>query len=212
MTSAENLNEPNFGVHFTKVLVVSCSPRKDGNTELLLEEAAKGVSDAGADVEFIRISELRIHPCLECLACHKDGRCVVDDDMQVLYPKLVNMHAIILGSPIFFMSIPAQGKAFIDRCQPFWAMKYLLGKELVPKERTTRKGAFIFVGGTKLSHLFEGAIWVVKSFFKVIEVEYEDELLFRGIDEEGEVLRHLDALKLSYELGRRIVSSVRGRR
>jgi len=190
-----------------KVLVVSCSPRKGGNTELLLEEAAKGALDSGADVEFIRISELSIQPCLECLSCHKDGRCIVNDDMQVLYPKLVDMHAIILGSPIFFMGIPAQGKAFIDRCQPFWAMKYLLGREVAPKGETPRKGAFICVGGMKLAYLFEGAIRVVKAFFKVIEVKYEYELLFEGIDEKGEILRHPKALKVSYELGVRIAKS-----
>jgi len=188
-----------------KVLIISCSPRKNGNTELLVKETLKGASDAGADVEFLRLQESKIQPCIECLSCHKAGKCVINDDMQMFYPKLINMDAIILGSPIFFMSIPAQGKAVIDRCQPFWAMKYLLKKEFISKERIPRKGVFISVGGTNLTHLFDGAIRVVKSFFNVIEVEYQEEVLLRGIDGKGEILKHPEALKLSYDLGTRII-------
>ncbi len=189
-----------------KVLIISCSPRKNGNTELLLKEAFKGASNAKADVEFFRLQEFKIHPCLECLSCHKSGKCVLNDDMQMLYSKLINMDAIILVSPIFFMNISAQGKAFIDRCQPFWAMKYLLKKEIILKEKIPRKGAFVSVGGTKLTHLFDGAIKVVKSFFKVMEVKYQDELLIKGIDQNGEILKHPEVLELSYKLGQRITN------
>lgn len=191
-----------------RVLVVSCSPRKNGNTELLLNESFKGALDAGADVKFVRLEEFKIQPCLECLSCHKTGRCVVNDDMQILYPELINMDAIVLGSPVFFMSIPAKGKAFIDRCQPFWAMKYLLKRSFIPKEKTPRKGAFICVGGTELTHLFYGAIRVVKSFFKVIEVDYQEELLLKGVDKKGDILDHPEALKYSYELGARVAKSL----
>jgi multimeric flavodoxin WrbA len=187
-----------------KVLVVSCSPRKNGNTELLLKEAVKGTVDAGADVDFMRLREFNILPCVECLSCHKDGKCVIEDDMQMFYPKLIDMDAIILGSPMFFMGITAWGKAFMDRCQPFWAMKYLLKWEFIPKERMPRRGAFISVGGTKLTHLFDGATRVVKSFFKVTEVEYQNELLLKEIDKKGEILKHPEALELSYKLGARI--------
>ena len=183
------------------MLVVSCSPRKDGNTEILLRECEKGARDSGAEVEFVRLSELEIRPCAECLACHRDGRCVVDDDMQALYPKLADMDAVVLGSPMFFMGITAWGKAFIDRCQPFWAMKYLLGKEFVPREKVPRRGAFVSVGGTRFGNLFDGAVNVVRALFAVLEVRYEDELLIGGVDRKGEILEHPEALKRSYELG-----------
>jgi len=115
-----------------KLLAISCSPRRDGNTELMLKEATRGASEAGAEVEFIRLRDLEISSCLECLSCHKDGRCVVRDDMQTLYPKLIEMDGLIFGSPIFFMGITAWGKAFVDRCQPFWAMKYVLKRGFLP--------------------------------------------------------------------------------
>ena len=105
------------------------------------------------------------------------------------------------------MSVSAQAKAFIDRCQPFWAMKYLSKTEFIPKEKIPRRGAFISVGGTKYSHLFECPVKIVKTFFNVIEVEYQDELLLRGIDEKGAILKQPDALKRAYELGVRIAKA-----
>lgn len=174
---------------------------------MLLKEAKRGASDAGADVEFVRLHDLNIEPCRECRLCHRDGKCVVKDDMQNLYPKLINLDAMILGSPIFFMGVPAHAKAFIDRCQPFWVMKYLLKQKFIPEEKSPRKGAFISVGGTRLNHLFDGAVRVVKSFFAVTEIEYHDEILLKGIDQEGEILEHPEALKRSYELGNRLVKS-----
>lgn len=192
-----------------KMLVISCSPRKNGNTELLLKEAIRGASNEGAEAEFVRLQELDIKPCRECLSCHTDGKCVVNDDMQKFYDKLINMDAIILGSPIFFMGIPAQGKAFIDRCQPFWAMKYLLRQQFFPKEKSPRKGAFISVGGRAEKNNFGPAVSVVKSFFAVTEVEYKDEILLGGIDAEGQILKHPEALKQSYDLGAGLVRCAR---
>ncbi len=83
-------------------------------------------------------------------------------------------------------------------------MKYLLKEKFIPKEKISRKGAFISVGGTKLSYLFDGTIRIVKSFFKVIEVEYQEGLLLKGIDQKGEILKHPQVLKLGYELGTRM--------
>lgn len=188
-----------------QVLVISCSPRENGNTELLLKEASRGASDAGANVEFVRLQEFNIEPCRECRLCHRDGKCVVKDDMQNLYPKLINLDTMILGSPIFFMGVPAHAKAFIDRCQPFWVMKYQLKQKFIPEEKLPRKGAFISVGGTRLNRLFDGAVRVVKSFFIVNEIEYHDEILLEGTDKKGGILEHPEGLKRSYELGNRIV-------
>ena len=187
-----------------KLLAISCSPRRDGNTELMLKEATRGASEAGAEVEFIRLRDLEISSCLECLSCHKDGRCVVRDDMQTLYPKLIEMDGLIFGSPIFFMGITAWGKAFVDRCQPFWAMKYVLKRGFLPPGKR-RVGAFLSVGGTRYKFLFDGPRRVVKSLFQVLEVSYEDEVLARGVDLKGEILKHPGVLKEAYEVGSRLI-------
>ncbi|MEK7827970.1 MAG: flavodoxin family protein, partial [Thermodesulfobacteriota bacterium] len=82
-----------------KVLGLFGSPRKGGNTDLLLEEALKGAAAEGAAVEGIHLSDCRITPCRECLGCFKGGVCVIADEMQGIYPRLLEADIIILASP-----------------------------------------------------------------------------------------------------------------
>ncbi len=188
-----------------KILAVSCSPRKEGNTETMLKEAAQGALSAGAGVEFIRLQDMAIEPCRECMACSRTGRCVIDDDMQALQRKLIEMDGIIMAAPMFFMGIPARGKAFIDRCQPFWAAKYVLSESLVAGGKEGRKGLFLSVGGTEFKHLFDGALKVVKSMFSVIDVEHCGDVLLRKVDEKGDILKHPDVMAKCRELGAGLV-------
>ena len=189
------------------VLIISFSPRRDGNTELLLKEVGTGAVEAGAEVEFVRLQDLKIEPCRECDGCHTTGSCVVDDDTKGLYSKLLETDSLVIGAPIFFMGLPAHGKAFIDRCQPLWAKKHLLKEELVPADkRPARRGYFISVGATKYEHLFDGAIRVIKAFFAVLEIEYAGDLLLKSVDEKGEVLAHPDMLARAREIGTRAAS------
>ena len=109
-----------------KVLGIAGSPRRGGNTDLLLEQAMVGAKSVGAETETIVLSKLSIEPCRHCDGCLAEGQCVIDDDMQSIYPKLRQADRIILASPMFFMGITAQAKAMIDRCQALWAIKYVL--------------------------------------------------------------------------------------
>ena len=84
-----------------KVLGLFGSPRKGGNTDLLLDEALNGAAAEGATVEGIHLSDCRITPCVGCLGCFRDGACVIADEMQQLYPRLLEADIIILASPIF---------------------------------------------------------------------------------------------------------------
>lgn len=101
-----------------KVLAMSCSPRKSGNTEILLNEALDGAKAEGAEVELYRISGKNILPCDGCWTCMKEGQCHIKDDMQELYEKLLAADGIILGTPIYFYGMTAQAKTFIDRTMP----------------------------------------------------------------------------------------------
>src|SRR3989339_1579099 len=103
-----------------KVLALSGSPRKKGNTETLLRAVLKGVTAAGGEVQLIRLYDLRIQPCIACGGCDKTGECVLEDDMQELYPKILAVPRGILASPIYFYGITAQAKGFVDRCQALW--------------------------------------------------------------------------------------------
>jgi multimeric flavodoxin WrbA len=193
-----------------KVLGLSGSPRKGGNTELLLEEALKGAAMEGAEVDRIRLAEYNITPCKECLACFQDGSCIIADEMQEIYPRLVEADIIILASPIFFYGVTAWAKALIDRAQALWARKYILKDPSFAKEGKKRKGFFISVGGTKGQRVFEGAILTAKYFFDVLNAKYVGELLFREVDAKGDILKHPEALQQAFEAGRRLVSDRNG--
>ena len=118
-----------------KVLGLYGSPRRGGNTELLLDEALKGAAGQGARAEGIHLCDFRITPCKECLSCFNDGACVIADDMQGIYPRLLEADIVILASPIFFYGITAWAKALVDRCQALWARKYVLHDPLLAGEK-----------------------------------------------------------------------------
>jgi len=183
-----------------KVLGIMGSPRIKGNTDLLLDEALKGAQSQGVHVEKVIVDKLNISPCREYYGCLKDGNCVIRDDMDSIYPKLLEADRIIIASPSFFYGLTSQLKALIDRSQPLWDRKYIL-KNLPD---SAKKGVLICVGATKGEKLFCGSILTVKYFFKSIGVEYSDELLIRGVDKKGEIKEHPTALSEAYELGRRL--------
>ncbi|MFP4641582.1 MAG: flavodoxin family protein [Dehalococcoidia bacterium] len=185
-----------------KVLGIMGSPRKKGNTDLLLDEALKGASSMGAEVEKIVPDKLNIEPCREYYGCLRDGNCVIQDDMDEIYPKLLEYNVIIVASPMFFYGVTAQVKALIDRCQALWARKHVLKQDFPDG---TRKGVFIGVGATKGKNLFEGSILTMKYFFNAIGVKYADELLVWSVDKKGEIREHPSALPDAVELGKRVV-------
>lgn len=191
-----------------KVLGLFGSPRKGGNTEILLEEALKGAEKAGAEIERLYLTDLDVTPCRECHGCDETGTCVILDDMQKVYPKLLEADLIILASPIFFYGVTAWAKALIDRSQALWAKKYLVNDPSMGKGGKRRKGFFISVAATKGQKVFEGAILTVKYFFDALNTEYTGELLYRGVDGKGEILKHPKALEQAREAGRKLVLTV----
>jgi multimeric flavodoxin WrbA len=193
-----------------KVLGLFGSPRRGGNTDLLLEEALKGAQTEGAEVERLHLTDFNIIPCRECLECFNDGKCIILDDMQKIYPKLLRADIIILASPIFFYGVTGWAKALIDRCQALWSRKYILKDECLGRKGKRRKGFFISVGGTKGKRVFQGAILTVKYFLDVLNAEYVGELVLREVDAKGDILKHPEALEQAFEVGRRLVLGQRG--
>ena len=187
-----------------KILGIMGSPRIKGNTDLLLDEALRGAKSEQAEVEKIVVDKLKITPCREYYGCLKDGNCVIRDDMDAIYPKLLETDGIIVASPMFFYGLSAQLKALIDRCQALWARRYVL-KNLPD---SARKGVFIGVGATRGKQLFDGSRLTVKYFFQAFGVEYVGELLIRGIDKKGEIKEHPAALLDAFELGKRLAQEI----
>ena len=111
-----------------KVLILSGSPRKDGNTDTLCNQFLKGATEAGHNVEKIFIAEKSIHLCNACYYCQRsDGICVFKDDMVEILDKMIEADVIVMASPVYFYSINAQMKALIDRCVAKWLK--IKGKE-----------------------------------------------------------------------------------
>ena len=186
-----------------KVLGIMGSPRRQSNTEILLDKALEGAREAGAEVEKVLVSKLKISPCLEIYACLKDGNCAIKDDMQLLYKKLLEADHIIFASPIFFYGITSQAKAIIDRCQALWVRRHVLG--MGKEDNRVRRGVFISVGATQGKKLFDGAVLTVKYFFDGIGVKYSGDLLVGGIDTKGQIEEYPAALEDAFRLGQELV-------
>lgn len=103
-----------------KVLILSGSPRKGGNSDILCDEFARGALESGHNVEKIRVAEKNIGYCRACYACKGSGVCVIKDDMSELLQKMIDSDVIVLASPVYFYSIDAQLKAVIDRTVARW--------------------------------------------------------------------------------------------
>ena len=105
----------------SKVLILSSSPRKNGNTDLLCDRFADGAKDAGNDIVKVRVAEKRIGFCTGCEKCIGSGRCVIRDDMDEIGKLMLESDVIVFSSPVYFYTVDAQMKALIDRCVPFYA-------------------------------------------------------------------------------------------
>ena len=186
-----------------KVLGILGSPRRQGNTEILLDSALAGAVDRGAKVEKVLISEMEISPCKEIYACLEAGRCAIQDDMQILYEKLLAADHLVFASPIFFYGVTAQAKAMVDRCQALWVKRYILG--MGREDTRTRRGAFISVGATRGKNLFDGAVLTVKYFYDAIGVNYINALLVNKVDTKARIREHPSAIQDAFLLGQQLV-------
>jgi multimeric flavodoxin WrbA len=183
------------------------SPRKDGNTSILLKEAIRGVEEAGHSVRLFKVAQMKIRPCLNCSGCDETGECIiVDDEMPKIYAAIREAERIILASPIFFSGVTAQAKAMIDRCQALWCEKYLLKRE-IPAGPAGRKGLFLTVGGMKMLKHAECANSTVTAFFRSVSVSEHAFLPFRGVDAKGAIRKHPTALQEAYEAGKALIAT-----
>lgn len=117
-----------------KILVLLGSPRRKGNSAILAEKIAAGAKAAGAAVETLYLHGLSIAPCKACMACQKPGSkgCSIDDDMQPIYRKMLEADAWVLASPVYWFTMSAQLKLWMDRCfaLPAYAKDPFAGKRI----------------------------------------------------------------------------------
>lgn len=107
-----------------KVLIISTSPRKGGNSETLAKEFAKGAQEAGHSVEIVSLYDKTIGFCIGCFACQKTQRCVIDDDADSIAQKMLTAEVIAFATPIYFYEMSGQMKTMLDRSNPLFPADY----------------------------------------------------------------------------------------
>jgi multimeric flavodoxin WrbA len=189
-----------------KVLGISGSPHRHGNTEMLLDSFLEGARASGATVEKVVLKDLDYSPCRGCNACHKTGDCIVNDDAVILYEKILASDCLAIASPIYTMGITAELKGFIDRQQYLWARKFILKTLYFTNDHIKRhKGIFISTAGLGWENVFDGAFPVITALFNTTGFEYYDNVIANNMDAYGGITKHPTALKDAFEKGQKVL-------
>ena len=202
-------NQQPRGNCIDQIIAMYGSPRRNGNSAALLKQAVAGARQEGAHVEEIFLRDYKISPCLEIYQCIKTGECAIRDDFPAILEKLEASSGIMLASPIFFYTVSAHTKIFMDRCQSLWVRKYWIEKQKFGEMPETRKGLFISVGATEGKKLFDGAILTVKYFFDVLNAGLWKTVLCRGVDRRGEIDHRQDYLDEAFEAGKGLARALK---
>jgi len=153
----------------TKILGLCGSPVEGSSTSIIIKTILESATEAGAMTDYISLNELNIMPCQACGKSPEDNYCYFGDGMDIIYNKFEWCDAIIVGSPIYFDSVSAQTKLFIDRCN---CLRHFLPEKnilLEPRIKKKRKGAIVLVGGPRQK--FEYARRVIGGFFIWANIE-----------------------------------------
>lgn len=175
------------------VLILSGSPRHGGNSDLLCDEFAKGASEAGHQVEKIRVAEKQIHPCIACYSCRDNsGKCVFADDMAEILQKMIDADVLVLASPVYFYSIDAQLKALIDRTVARWL------------EVKNKEFYYIATAADAEAESADTTLACFRGYADCVEGAREmGVILGMGAHNKGDIVRH-PAMRQAYEMGQNI--------
>jgi len=180
-----------------KVLAVVGSPRKGGNTDVLMDQMISGAAGAGAEVEKIYLNDMKITPCQACYACKKKPGCVVKDDMQKLYPKVIAAEAILFGTPVYWWTVSAQMKCFLDR----WFA--LVDADLRSLVKGKRAALAVVCQDPDTKGMTDPIIHMFKEGLEFVGIQYVGEVT-ASCEEKGEVAKNEKAMSAARELGRKI--------
>ncbi|MBQ2974497.1 MAG: flavodoxin family protein [Clostridia bacterium] len=174
-----------------KVLILSGSPRKNGNSDILCDEFVKGAVEAGNEVEKIRVAEKNIGYCRACYAC-KNGPCAIKDDMTEVLQKMIDADVIVLASPVYFYSIDAQLKALIDRTVARWL------------EVKDKEFYYIVTAADGEEEAAETTINCFRGYADCVNGAKEMGIVYgMGVYEKGEV-KNTKAMLEAYEMGKSV--------
>lgn len=189
---------------------IATSPRGGGNSEILLDRAIEGAAGTGIRVVKEDLGSDPVNPCLGCNSCSKTGQCIQQDRMQGVYLHLASASGVMLAAPVFSMHVCAQAKMMIDRCQRFWALKYVFHRHLVEdeEERKARGGLFISVCGRDAPETFTFVRPTIAYFYRILEISGWDRLELSGVDNLGDILSRPEALEEAERMGKAMAERV----
>ena len=176
-----------------KILILSGSPRKGGNTDLLVEAFVKGASQKH-HVEIVSVHDYKVNPCIGCNACVRNGlhTCVQKDDMFFIYEKMIQADMLVIASPVYFYGLSAQLKAVIDRCHnPI--------RDTFP----IKKMALLLVGAATLPELFDSILSQYQLCLNFFKLEDAGRVLVRGVKDKGDI-QNTNALDEAFDLGEKV--------
>lgn len=172
-----------------KVVVLNGSPHKRGNTKVMIEEFARGVVDAGHEVEVIDLADKKVAGCLGCYHCFKvPGECVQKDDMGEILAALDGADLVAFASPIYWFDITAQLKAVVDRMFARGATGFNFSRV-----------ALLLDSGS--DGVFDAALAQYRAMNAYLSWESMGEVCIPGMDEEHR-MADSPLLSRAYELGR----------
>jgi multimeric flavodoxin WrbA len=185
-----------------QILALLGSPLPEGNTAKLLKKAIAGAEKAECEVTLIDVPSLDFTSCREMYYCREQSSCIIEDDMQQIYPRLRTMDGMIIATPVMTMGIPGHLKSFMDRCQVFYCAKYIRNASLVPKEKQKkRKALLISISGMNLPENFDGIKISTLSFCDILDCRLFDELLVRDMDHKVDLERYPELLQEAFDKG-----------
>lgn len=173
-----------------KILILSGSPRKNGNSDMLCDEFMRGAVESGHQVEKIRVAEKNIGFCRGCYACKDTGKCVIKDNMAEVLQKMIDADVLVLASPVYFYSIDAQLKAVIDRTVARWL------------EVKDKEFYYIVTAADEELTSAETTIACFRGYADCVEGAKEKGIVYgMGAYEKGEI-KGMKAMVEAYEMGK----------
>ena len=190
-----------------KVTILLGSPRKKGNTYLLVEEMQRAFKENGAESEILYLYDMNFKGCIACYYCKKNStsKCILEDDMQKVYKALETSDAFVIASPIYFCEVTAETRKVLERFFPYYDM-YLTSS--FPKGK---KAAFIFTQNQPNKELFQNNIEMTMNMIKMLGVEVVDHMLGYNLDKGSKPLVtdpvNKQFMEKAYEIGKKLLSS-----
>lgn len=181
------------------VVGVVGSPRKGGNTEVLVKEALEAAREGGAETVLFHLAEMTVSPCQGCLVCKKEGRCVQQDDMQKIYEAFEKADGFVLGSPVYFATVSAQFKAMMDR---FIA---LIDENFRSRLPEGKRALLIFPQGDEREDAYLEGLSCVETTCEWLGIEVIGRIIAAGVEEPGEVADDKELIRRVREKGRMLI-------